>query len=313
MRTLPSLARPASRWLFRSISQPSAASLICAKYLARSLQSSAGGPSSQPRAEPVAKTSDTKEDGEEGVPPLPILPRPLGVSQRPTTLPQTWAETRAELLDREKHLQKRQHLVKQATRGYFHDFHQLKHHGGKMWVAPKVLIREDKALYFPDIAGTALNPKEKAHTTTIGAGKISVVSMLSTKISEMHTQSFVTPTLEKFQFDERFKYIQINIQENPLKSFLVSLFLASLRQAVPAHFHSSYLVSGQNLEYLREPLGMENKHIGYVYLVDSDLRVRWAGCGFAAEGESEALANCTRVLVDRLQPAGGAPVEGKPA
>ena len=47
---------------------------------------------------------------------------------------------------------------------------------------------------------------------------------------------------------------------------------------------------------------MVNKHIGYVYLLDSELRVRWAGCGLAAEGESEALANCTRVLLDRLKP-----------
>lgn len=120
-----------------------------------------------------------------------------------------------------------------------------------MWIAPKVLIREDvrtfahgilaplnnsndlllfqKALYFPDIAGTALEPKAKTHTTTLGAGKVSVLSVMSTKISEvgnipfhslasfflltrllnqMQAQSFVTPTLDKYQFDERFKYIQ---------------------------------------------------------------------------------------------------------
>ena len=59
------------------------------------------------------------------------------------------------------------------------------------------------------------------------------------------------------------------------------------------------MVSSQNMEYLREPLGMDNKHIGYVYLLDPNLRVRWAGCGFARGEETEALKNCVRVLLDR--------------
>lgn len=42
--------------------------------------------------------------------------------------------------------------VKEVTRGYFHDFHKLKHHGGKMWIAPRVLIREDVSLHAPLIA-----------------------------------------------------------------------------------------------------------------------------------------------------------------
>lgn len=41
------------------------------------------------------------------------------------------------------------------------------------------------ALYFPDIIGKALDTGNKTHTTDLCAGKISVVSMLSTKISEV--------------------------------------------------------------------------------------------------------------------------------
>jgi hypothetical protein len=33
-------------------------------------------------------------------------------------------------------------------------------------------------------------------------------------------------------------------------------------------------------------MGMENKHIGYVYLVDWNARIRWAACGYAAEGQA---------------------------
>jgi len=33
--------------------------------------------------------------------------------------------------------------VKEATQGYFHDFHKLRSHGGKTWRAPGTLIRDD--------------------------------------------------------------------------------------------------------------------------------------------------------------------------
>ena len=46
---------------------------------------------------------------------------------------------------------------------------------------------------------------------------------------------------------------------------------------------------------------MVNKHIGYVYLVDENCKIRWAGCGFAKPDETIALRNCTRVLLQRLE------------
>ena len=46
-------------------------------------------------------------------------------------------------------------------------------------------IVEQKALYFPDIAGKSLANGEMVHTTTLCAGHISVISILSTKISEV--------------------------------------------------------------------------------------------------------------------------------
>lgn len=55
------------------------------------------------------------------------------------------------------------------------------------------------------------------------------------------------------------------------------------------------------MEYLRKPLGISNKHIGYVYLVDENLRIRWAGGGDAKDEESEGLKRCTKVLLDRME------------
>lgn len=45
---------------------------------------------------------------------------------------------------------------------------------------------------------------------------------------------------------------QINLQENPLKSFLLSLFLSNLRRSVPQDQQDNYLFVTQNFELIRE-------------------------------------------------------------
>ena len=107
-----------------------------------------------------------------------------------------------------------------------------------------------------------------------------------------------------------------------LKSWLVSMYLSSLRKTVPEEQHANYLLTSQNIDVLKEvglavstsaladacahvrqPMGMLNKHVGYLYLVDWQNRIRWAGVGFAEEGGKElaGLRTCVSVLIDRLK------------
>jgi ATPase complex subunit ATP10 len=86
-----------------------------------------------------------------------------------------------------------------------------------------------------------------------------------------------------------------------LKAFLVNLFVRQLREAVPRELHDTYLISTQNMEYIREPLGMTNSQVGYVYLVDENLRIRWAACAEPTQEEIQALESCTGVLLNRLE------------
>jgi len=77
------------------------------------------------------------------------------------------------------------------------------------------------------------------------------------------------------------------------------MFVRALKREVPQSLHNTYILASQNMEMVREPLGMENKHVGYVYLVDSSCKIRWAACGKAAPGEAESLERCTAVLLGR--------------
>ncbi|KAH9031649.1 ATP10 protein-domain-containing protein [Lactarius pseudohatsudake] len=188
----------------------------------------------------VTKPAEAESASDDDAPPIPSLSRPLGVPDVPTTQVKTLSERTADFLNQEKQLEKRRHLVKEASTGYFYDLHMTRVNGGKTWMAPKVLIREDKALYFPNIIGNRLDSGVRAHTTPMCAGKVSVIAMLSTKISELHATSYTKTLNSTYQGHPLYQYVQINLQENILKSILVHIFLSSLRSKVPPDQHTRY-------------------------------------------------------------------------
>ncbi len=55
------------------------------------------------------------------------------------------------------------------------------------------------------------------------------------------------------------------------------------------------------MEYERDPLSMTNSRVGYVYLVDENLKIRWAGSAGATVEEAQTLEICTGVLLKRLE------------
>ncbi|KAF9482291.1 F1F0 ATP synthase assembly protein Atp10, partial [Pholiota conissans] len=229
------------------------------------------------------------------------LERPLGVRQRPTTIVRSRTERMKDLLDQEARMAQRRHLIKEAGKGYFHDMNMTRRNGGKTWIAPNVLIREDKALYFPNVNGQCLEDGTQKDTTPMCFGRISLIAMLGSEISQVHAASFASPTYSRFRDNPLFQYVQINLQENILKSFLVRMFSNKLRSTTPKELHSTYLVSSQNMEYVHDPLGMTNNKVGYVYLVDENLKIRWGGCADALPKEAQALESCTGVLLKRLE------------
>ncbi|WOO82663.1 Mitochondrial ATPase complex subunit ATP10 [Vanrija pseudolonga] len=239
---------------------------------------------------------------------VPPLSRPLGTPIPPSSDPQTRAQRLDQMLDQTRRKEERKALVKEATQGYFHDYHLArKANGGKLWVAPPVLIREDRALYFPDISGKALTGGT-VHTTDLFRGRVSLVSIVNTRVSEEHVQSFVEPVLEDWAGQPGFNYVQINHQPNALKGLLISLFVSSLKRTIPEDRWGSYLISsGEWSEFdVSRPLGIENKLLGYVYLVDENAKVRWAGCAQATPKETEDLRRAAAVLVRRHAGESGA-------
>jgi mitochondrial ATPase complex subunit ATP10 len=141
---------------------------------------------------------------------------------------------------------------------------------------------------------TLTEPKDEQDTTIQTRGKITLLRVYTGSWAEKQADSFIS---ENTQLDRILKLgegvvqrVEINLEENRMKAALVRLFMGGLRRQLPETMHSRYfLVTKGITDDAKQSLGMLNSQVGYVYLLDEDCRIRWAGCGEAEEDEKVSL------------------------
>ncbi|ORX38658.1 ATP10 protein-domain-containing protein [Kockovaella imperatae] len=260
---------------------------------------SAFTPSPDPSSSPSTASSSSTSKGKGNPPEIKELSRPLGSLERPVASSKTYQKV-DNSMDRKK--EQRAYLLGEVSKGYFHDFNRAsKANSAKGWMAPKVLIREDSALYLPNIAGHNILG-QSINTTELCEGKVTLVAFVSTKVAEEQVKRFVEPVLQDQTGKKGFNYVEINHQENQLKGILVGLFSSTLKSQVPEDRWSSYMLSRGEWSPLdiSMPLGYSNKIVGYVYLVDPNCKIRWAACSAATPEEIHSLRTATEVLMKRV-------------
>ncbi|KAI5800091.1 ATP10 protein-domain-containing protein [Geopyxis carbonaria] len=263
-------------------------------------------PPPPPRPSPVEYEKPPESESELRKSKPPALVRPIGLPDAPQPHdntgadPRTWAQRRADLVDYDRHLEKRAHLKHEMIKPYFRDFSRLsRQFQGKSWIAPSLLFRADKALHFPNLVGRTLAGPETADTTRALFGKVSVVSVFSAQWAERQVGTFVRELEGETVLQEgEAQLVDVNVEENWMKAKLQRLFLGGLRKRFPEERHKNYFLVQKGLtEDIRHSMGYWNSKVGYVYLVDWNCRIRWAGSGNAEPDERAALVRGVNKLV----------------
>ena len=180
----------------------------------------------------------------------------------------------------------------------------MRFHKGKTFLSNQKLFRADKAMYFPNLQGITLaSPKEMRDTATVLENRVSVVSVFSGTWAEHQTATFINdnPELDAALADREgiVQRVDINVEENTMKAGLIKLFMFGIRKRLPAEAHGRYFLVRRGItEEMREDIGLLNSKVGYVYLVDGEFKIRWAGSGRAEVGEKESMIRGIRRLVD---------------
>ena len=98
---------------------------------------------------------------------------------------------------------------------------------------------------------------------------------------------------------ETLQTVDINLEENLAKAWLVRIFMGRMRRQVPKEQHERYFLVRKGVdESIKEAIGMMNSRVGYVYLLDENCRIRWAGSGSAEGNELSGLNKGVRKLID---------------
>ncbi|KAK4540584.1 hypothetical protein LTR36_009114 [Oleoguttula mirabilis] len=284
------------------------------------------------RPTPSGPSLRKKQDDDEDFTPYP-LSRPIGMPNPPQPGEnmgldkRTLRQRRDDFHNYEKHLERRARMTRQIAKPYFRDWSNMRFHKGKGWVANERLFRGEHALWFPNFFGKPLR-KQKGlvrgggrlgrrdgygglgkDTCTVMEGKVSVVSLVSNTWAENQVETFCSrasnPALHEVLAENKeiAQRVEINYESNILKWYLLQLFAGrSLRRTRSLEEQGRYFMVRRGLsELMKEAIGVLNDKGGYVYLVDGEGKIRWAGSAEAGEGEKESLVRGVRRLVQEAR------------
>jgi ATPase complex subunit ATP10 len=177
---------------------------------------------------------------------------------------------------------------------------------GKSFIAPPNIFKSDLALYFPNLRGqTLLKDRSPKDTTPVFEDQISIVSIFSTRWAENQTHTFVSeksnPELHELVKGSKgvAQMVRINVEENWMKAMLVKLFMPGLRKQLEEGAWGRYFLIRKGFKQeLKEAIGLLNTKVGYIYVLDGQCRIRWAGSGNSSVEENDGLVRAVRRLIE---------------
>lgn len=256
-------------------------------------------------------------DGDDDPTPKP-LGRPIGLHHPPQRGEnsgidgRSWRQRRDDFVNYEKHLDRREKMAKQMARPYFRDFGMMKHFKGKTFIAPEKVFKRDFALYFPNLRGLTLSkedPTLEKDTVDVMKGKVSIVSVFSSGWAEHQVATFCSekqhPELHEILKAEKSmgkaglaQQVEINVETNTLKYWILRLFAYNIRaQRAKEDWGKYFIVHKGITEETKEAIGLLNNRVGYVYLLDQQCKIRWAGSANADDAEKASMIKAVKRIL----------------
>lgn len=164
---------------------------------------------------------------------------------------------------------------------------------GKIFTPPISYFKAEKSLYFPDFIAKTLAGKLRSLYDAFG-NKTSIVKIFSTVAGEQCTKSYFnvdgkdlySKDYNAFTQDyPNSQIIDVNMPQSWIKGFALNLGAGNLKKSLNSNVerYDNYFMLPSHImsSEIRELLHCDNQTTGYIYIIDSMGRIRWATSGYA--------------------------------
>lgn len=240
------------------------------------------------------------------------LKKPIGLEKPPfNTKEYKYGNSFLDLFNSEKTGKRAEELEVEFRKSGFHDLYVLKKTNGKLFISPPSYWKADKSLYFPHVVGQRLSDNKECNVEDTLKGKVSIIRLFTTDVGKNLINSYFIDNkhnLDYLKNDESLlkvqdglksaQIVEINLAENWLKTMVVKLVKNRYASIVPPHRHDKTFISNRDqLPFqIREQLQINNLYSGYVFVVDENLKIRWAACGEATQKDFNLLWKCVKAV-----------------
>ncbi|KAI5964411.1 ATP10 [Candida theae] len=180
-----------------------------------------------------------------------------------------------------------------------YDMKSFQNTKGKIFKPPISWFKQDKSLYFPDFIAKTLTGESNSLYDVLN-NKYSIVRLYSTVIGEQCSRSYFKVDNEDYystnykSFVEKFpnfQIIDINMPSSWIKGFVLNLSLSNLRKMISPERYQNYFILPLHIlaPEIREQLHCDNQCTGYIYIIDSFGKIRWATSGYSTPEDLQLM------------------------
>lgn len=151
---------------------------------------------------------------------------------------------------------------------------------------------------FPEITARALSG-DLITLPDFAQGKITLVAIAFVRDAQRMIDSWINPFEEEFMDDDNFTFYEVPMVGGSWKKFSWVID-SGMRGGIPDEKHKNVMTFYGDYKNYRRQLSMYNKNLAYVFLLDPDGIIRWAGKGYSIPDTEHEMIDTARSILKSM-------------
>lgn len=172
---------------------------------------------------------------------------------------------------------------------------------GRVFEPDVDLLPASTAMNFPSVDVVTLN-KASLKFPSGYESKAKLIAFSVTGSGFNFVKSWTTPYRDAFASEsiDNVVTLEICFVDYVLLRWVKNILITTLQKEIPTEFHDRTGLAFGGVRDFAVAVGATNKYTGYVYLLDSQNRIRWRASGGSEPSDMETLLRCTKLLIQEI-------------